>query len=445
LTLDNRDGRYSPLNTSSPLYSYIRDGGAYHAPMFLRVSIDGGATYARVFTGVIKIPQDLPPYPGTLGQVSVDCRSRDETLINKRLSTPIDLFRVFHDLHAIESQVIIAFLEAGGLSASDFAIDHGLFVIPWAWLDDESPITDIWQIAAACGGRFYCDADGIFRYENMTHWLFSPHTVSQETLTTDSYGQMEGPSLDDKELYSSVTVVASPRSQLPAGEVWASGQVVSIPPGVTKTVLAKMRQPAYSLDSVGFTAVTGGGVKLNASIAIGTTQYAQRCEITLSNSHAIYAAELIDLNLVGTPVSGEPTIEETATSEHAFWSGRPGRNRLLQQNPYIQSSNQAQVLAEFLRDRYQLPRLSWKLRNVPGDPFRRLGDRITLSNTQVMTGDRQGFVTAIDFRLSARGFVQDIEVMDAANLYPYSSTGYFTLAVHELGDSTNPDSRHIFY
>ena len=58
LTLNNMDGRYSPLNTSSPIYDDIKLGGAYHAPMYLRVSIDGGSNYDRVFTGVIKIPRE---------------------------------------------------------------------------------------------------------------------------------------------------------------------------------------------------------------------------------------------------------------------------------------------------------------------------------------------------------------------------------------------------
>ena len=89
LTLDNRDGRFR-RSTLPPLYGSIQRGGAYHAPMYLRVSVDGGSNYARVFTGVIKIPTDAPPFPGTAGQVTVDCRSRDEILLNKRQSTPIE-------------------------------------------------------------------------------------------------------------------------------------------------------------------------------------------------------------------------------------------------------------------------------------------------------------------------------------------------------------------
>ena len=326
-------------------------------------------------------------------------------------------------------------------------------MIPWAWLDDESPIEDIWQLAAACGGRFYCDQDGTFRYENMTHWLFSPHTTSQETIDDDGYGQMDGPSYNDRELYSAVTVVASPRDFLPSGPLWSPESTVVVPAGATKTMTAKLRQPAYSLSAVTFNATSGGGRNMAADVSIGTVQYAQRCEITLTNSSADYAAELVDMELIGIAVNGAPTVEETRTSTAAFWtshpSERPGRTRLLRGNVYIQSQSQAAAIAEFLRDRYQTPRLTWTLKNVPGDPFRRLGDRITVGNSQVMSADREGFITSIAWRLSEMGFIQDIEVMDAGNtsdgtgLYPHDV--YFIIGTDEFGSSSNPDSEPIFY
>ena len=452
LTLANQDGRYSPLNTASPLYGSIAGGGAYHAPMYLRVSIDNGATYQRVFTGVIKIPTDAPPYPGSAGQITVDCRSRDEILLNKRLSTLIYEFQGLHDSGATEAVIMANFLTAAGLAPTDYALDGGLFVIPWAWLDDESPIEDIWQMAAACGGRFYCDADGIFRYENMTHWLFAPHNTSQETLLDDGYGQLDGPEYDDRELYSGVTVVASPRDFMPEGAMWSPESSVTVPAASAITLTARLRQPAYKLTGLTFNAASAGGRPMAADITIGTMQYAQRCEITLTNSNPTYAAELVDMVLTGIAVNGGPTVEEVRASTAAFWTShpneRPGRTRLVRGNVYIQTQAQAAALAEFLRDRYQTPRLSYHLKNVPGDPLRRLGNRVTVGNSQVMSANRQGFITTLIWRLSDRGFVQDIELIDAAGLYAYGNpgdaTGYFVLDVNTLGTGGGLNAR-IFY
>lgn len=453
LTLNNMDGRFSPLLTSSPIYSQIAGGGAYHAPMYLRVSIDNGGTYSRVFTGVLKIPREGPPYPGVAATVEIDCRSRDEILLNKRLSTPIATFRSLHDGGALEANIILSWLNQAGITSDQAIIDPGQFVIPWAWLDDESPLEDIWQLAAAAGGRFYCDQDGTFRYENMTHWLFAPHNTSRETLTKASYSQMEGPTYDDRELYNGVTVVASPRDQLVVGPLWSAGQVMTVPAGGSKKITAKMRQPAYQITAISYTAVTGGGRNMASAITITTLQYAQRCEITIGNSDAVYAAELIDLSLVGVSVNGAPTVEETRLSSNAFWTAfsdaRPGRTRLLRSSNYIQSQGQAAALAEFLRDRYQLPRLSFVLRGVPGDPVRRLGDRVTVGNADAMTANRDGFITGLTWRLSNKGFGQDIEVLDAGNPSDgtglYQSSAYFVLGSNLLGSGAGSSHGQIFY
>lgn len=453
LVLNNSDGRFSPLNTSSPLWSLITKGNAYHAPMRLDVSIDGGSNFERVFTGVIKIPREGPPYPGVAATVEIDCRSMDEIVLAYRQSTTLATFRALHDDGATESEIIQQFLDDAGVDSANYTLDPGLFVVPWAWLDDESPLEDIWQLAAACGGRFYCDQEGEFRYENMTHWLMSPHDTSVETLAESGYGQMVGPVYDDNELFSAVTVVASPRETLETTTLWQADAVTVVPASATVTVVAKLRQPAYTIDEATFTAVHGGSRNMDSDISIVMTKFAQRVELAITNANTTFAANIITLELTGIPVSGAPSSEETRTSGDSFWVGfadvRPGRVKLLRGNAYVQTLGQAGALASFLKDRYQVPRLSFELKNVPGVPARRLGDRITVDNTNAMTSSREGFIISIDFRLSLKGFVQDLEVIDGADLYPFGNPGddgYFVIGSNELGgESSGHDVAHIFY
>lgn len=452
LTLDNHDARYSPLNTSSPIYSSIQKGGAYNAPMYLRVSIDGGSNFYRVFTGVTKIPREAPKYVASAATVTINCRSRDDIILNQRVSTAQSIFVALHNGNATESDIIAQFLQDGGLTISDYVTDPGLFIVPWAWLDDESPVEECWQVAAGCGGRFYCDQDGVFRYENMAHWLMSPHDTSQETIDESGYAQMDGPTYDDRELYSGVTVVASPRDTLQGGSLWSADQTVVVPANSTVNLLAKLRQPAYTIDSVEYTAVSAGGRNMDADITINLTKYAQRVNLEIINSNLTYAAELVALSLTGAPVSGAPSIEETRSSTLTFWtshsSARPGRIKLLRGNAYVQTQAQAIALAEFGRDRYQLPRLSWTLRNVPGKADRRLGDRITVGGTS-MSSDRDAFIIGIAFRLSNRGFAQDIDLIDAGNtsdstgLYIYDD--YFIIGTNKLGFGAGSGHAHTFY
>jgi hypothetical protein len=264
---------------------------------------------------------------------------------------------------------------------------------------------------------------------------------------------MDGPAYDDRELYNGVTVIASPRDQLVMGPLWSAGQVVTVPAGGTKAMTAKLRQPAYQVNAVSYTAISGGGRNMSSVISVAMVQYAQRVELTITNSDSVYAAELLDLSLVGVSVNGAPTVEETRLSSNAFWTAfsaaRPGRTRLIRGSSYVQTQAQAAMLAEFLRDRYQLPRLSWVLRAVPGDPFRRLGDRVTVGNAEAMTSSRDAFLIGISWRLSSKGFSQDIELLDAGNPSDgtglYQSSTYFVIGTNNLGSGAGSNHGQLFY
>ena len=77
-TLRNASGRFSPLRTDGALYTYIRDGKSYHAPCYFEVSINGGTNYSRVFTGVLKLPQETTLTTLETPTVRFDARSVEE-------------------------------------------------------------------------------------------------------------------------------------------------------------------------------------------------------------------------------------------------------------------------------------------------------------------------------------------------------------------------------
>jgi len=436
VVLDNSEGRYSPMNSAGALYSSIQDGGAYHAPCYFEVSIDGGSNFYRTFTGVIKIPVEQGPTIRTTAIVSIDCRGRDETLLNNRVSTTQTRFQTAYANYWNEAEIIDQWLTDAGLSSgSDYVVDEGLFRVPWVWLDDESPIEEIWALAAACGGRFYCDPDGVFRYENAYHWLLSPHTVSQETITESNHAQIM-PYYSDRDLYKSVTVETSGRALAAIDTIWQAENVVTVAPNTTKTVTAKMRQPCYSVNAISYTAVTPGGVDLDSYITVTATYYAQRIELSIENAHTEQQAMLIGLQVTGIAVDGRPSQEETYDSDDtSYWntSKRQGRTRALRSNAWVQTRTQMEFLGTFLIDRWENPILAYRLQGVPGDPQRRLGDRITIDDESVMSSSRDAYVTEITWRADGTGFVQDIIAYDALNMFPSSS--YFVLGTNQCGDT----------
>jgi hypothetical protein len=155
ITLHNTAQRYSSLVSGGSTISYVAEGAYYHSPMYLEVSIDNGGSYTRIFTGVIKYMSETAVTGREASTVTLDCRSREEEILNTKISTTQTEFAAIYDGAENESQILARWLEDAGLTSGDYELDDGLCTIPWAWLNDESPIEQGWDLAAACGGRFY--------------------------------------------------------------------------------------------------------------------------------------------------------------------------------------------------------------------------------------------------------------------------------------------------
>lgn len=453
LLLDNSDARYSPLNENSPLNDGTEEtdalvnGGAYHRPMYLEVSINNGTDYSRVFTGIIKLPQESTPTGKATATVKIDCRSLDERLLQQRISTTITGLQAWHDSGYTDGQVVEGLLLLANVT--NYATDAGMFAIPWAWLDDESALDEIWQIAGACGGRFYCDPEGVMRYEDATHWLKSPHGTSQETFSRGTF-QTLTPSYSDSDLYSEVAAETSPREIDVPDVLWEPDELVSVPPDTTKPLTVRLKQAAYSVDAIVIKASTISGTDISSDVTIDQTNYVQRVELEITNANTTHTAYLRPLQITGKALKGGPTQEEKRTSaidgnNNTWWASRSTtRTKTVRGNPYIQTRAHAGAVALMLLHRAEAPRLTFRLGGCPGDPTRRCGDRITISDAYVMTSDRDAFITAISWRVDNSGFVQDIEAVDAATLYPYADgDGYFVLNSSKLG--TGVGSAYLFY
>jgi hypothetical protein len=447
LTLRN-DGRFSPFNTSGALYSYLQNGKAYHAPVRLNVTIDGGSA-VRVFTGYLKTPVENAVTSTAAPTITFDCRGVEEQIQHMRMSTTLADFASYYDNNLTEAEIITEWLTDAGMTPGAGEIDKGLFVIPTAWLDDESPLDDIWQLAAACGGWVYSSREGEILYKNATY--LAQGVASSETIDEGDY---EGLSLryDDRELFSDVTVEASPRRRSDEAIIWEPEEVPVIPPDSTKTVTATFRQPAYSITSVSYDAVTHSGTDLSADADLTQTQYAQRVEMEFTNDNTDYAMALRNLQILGEPMIGEPSTEEKREGDNTsgFWNSaynREQRSRRLRGNVYIQSRSQAAMLAEMLSDWHEMPTAYVIVTNAVGSPSRDLLDRITISNDSMLTSDLDVFITGIRWTASNSGFKQTIEGVAADVFYPYADAaeGYFVIGTNKLGATGGSLRGRLFY
>lgn len=437
IDLFNQSARFSPFNTSSPIYSYIQDGKGYHVPFYLDASLDG-ETYTRIFTGVLKIPSASTVTQSAAGRASFDGRSRDELLLQRRMSTNHANFVAYHDGGYDEGQIIDAWLTQAGVSSK--AVMPGMVPIPWAWMDDESALEEMWALAAACGGVVYCDVDGVMRYDNAVAWaLGAASTVSQETIDRTILGNLDI-KYDDGELYDVVTVEYASRYVDAPGVLWEPDEIIRLAPGQVKKVTARFKQAAYTVDAPNFRARTAAGSEITSSVTVAMTAYAQRAELTITNTHATQAAYLVGLSLTGRGLVGGPTGEETRTSvddgyNSAFFTARGSRTLSVRGNNYVQSQAQAGMQALLKLHRVERPRITYKLK-CAGNPLRRVGWRITISDPKLLAADRDAIITGISFRVGPTGYTQDIEAVDATQLFV--DDGYFVIGTNVLGAASLP-------
>jgi len=443
ITLRNPAGRFSPQRTDGALYAYIRDGKGYHAPCYLEITIDGGSTYDRVFTGVLKLPEERTLSAREGPTVRFDARGMEERYLQQRISVLQATFAAQHAAGYTEADYISAWLQAAGVASGDIVADSGLFVVPWAWVDDESAIEEAWRLAAACGGRLYADPDGDFRFENMAHWQTSTRsTTTQLAITRDSMERFEL-RLEDGDLYNVVTVEASPRAPGGADVIWEPDDLPLVAPGATTTITARFDAAAYSISGVQFEAADDGGNSQTANVTVTPTYYAQRADLVVVNSSNV-RVRLYPLRIVGQPLTGGPEIEERRTSEDdggndAYFAARGDRTLSVRGNAYIQTRAQAATLAQFLLDRCEYPRITAIVGGAAGDPALRLGDRVTVADAPTMSATFTGYVTAIGWTMDRDGFRQDLEVLQASQLFPNDGE-YFILGTH-----TFSSNRYLFY
>lgn len=444
LILRNPSGRFSPLRTDGALYAYLQNGGGYHAPCYLEVSINGGSNYYRVFTGVLKLPQESTLTTRENPLITIEARSREETLLQRRESSTISSLIQLRETGGYETNSLYAWLSDYGISGTDITMDAPMFRVEFCWLDDESPIEEAWNLAAACGGRLYADPDGEFIYENLAHWETATRsTVSQATFDRDSFGGLSI-TYDDGEMYNVVTVEAAPRVLGGVDVVWESDEQIGVEPGATMPFTARYDTPIYTVTGYDFAARTAGGWDATSSIAATVTYYAQRAEFEFTNS-GTEKAYLTSFRILGVPVIGAPEQEQTRNStDHgvnaSFFSTRGTRTKSVRGNPYIQTPAHAGTLAQFMLRRLERPRVTMRLAQCAGVPALRLSDRITVTDANTLSSSQAAIVTAITWSLSLRGgFTQDIEAVQVANLYP-NTGNYFVVGTHALGSS-----RRVFF
>lgn len=445
IVLDNRDQRYSPFNSSSPLAASILGtattaGGVSveyprlrMTPVRLRMGftdVGNGNEYVTLFTGVIDDADDS--YGLSHAQVQLTCLDRSAVLLDRKAST-----EVVNDV-PIDDWLRRLVSDIGGIATGQ-TLDRATFSVPHAWLDDEGIWSEIQQAAAADGGYAFFDESGVFLYKNAAWWAMAPDSTTP-VVTIDTRYQQLNPAAPWRDVASGVIVEYQPRGAGGEQIIWRNDGTLVVPPGV-KEIDAKFSNPVTLLlppvSPRDWQAVTSGGMDITPEVGIELfEQRAQRCKIKITNNAPqtvfLHRMQMRGLTLVGGP---QEQIDISADTPLV-----PENRLRIGRNPYIQSSAQADLIATLAAWRKIYPRLVYSLTGVPALPWLQLGDCITLApetrpdtGTSVLASSRKAIITGMAFSWQpVGGFLMNIEAVDAAGLFEFG--GYHVLGTHKYGN-----------
>lgn len=440
VVLNNTDYRYSPYNTTGPLYAYISTGAYYLKPARLWVQIDGGA-WQSVFKGYVKLPEE------SYGSAQVTLTLFDLCeLLRKRYSTGILRDYLEHDLVIHYLKDVAGLIDGTHFVSPSWAASHpgtsatiavSNTKVPFSWLDDEAIWDELVEIGQASGGRIYVDASGFIHFDKGWSWFVNQGAA--ETITISRTADLQ-PKYRDVDFYDEVVVEYSPRTVGGRMIVFTHDSQFYVYPGDEDELILKFQWPVYLLDAIvpgtTFQVLGPNGTNLLPYVNVTVESYAQQAKIKINNT----SSEIVHIprfDLYGTPLVGAPTNQVKRQINPAATSGR----RLeVRGNPYIQDKSQAAQVANFLQWWHKTRKLSYTVSRLRGNPARALGKQLRVMDGSTVIDsflDRTGIITKIDFTIQVNPetrtvrFEQTIDVLE--NAFLNAGDLFFIVGTHSWG------------
>lgn len=260
--LDNTSKDYSPDNGSSPLTGLVVPGRTvFIQATHLAVTRD-------LFTGFID-EFEIKPH---ISERSLRISALDMLAKFREAHPSTELFRSVQTGTAIGH-----LLDAMGWPAGDRDIDAGATTIRWWWADGEDGLSALQAIVESEGAPAvaYVDGSGIFVFRDRHHRLvYSASTTSQATFrssgTEPTFCAPYTYELGWRDVINHVSVDVEERDPETTQTVFESEEVLQIPLGESRTVIANMNDPVYDavtpVSGTDYTLVSGA-----VNIAISRT------------------------------------------------------------------------------------------------------------------------------------------------------------------------------
>lgn len=428
----NASDRYSPFNSSSPIYSSVQTNHGHGIAIRFSMGLWNGSSfdYTRVFTGYI---DDMTVISTARDRATFKCIDNVQPFLQQKHSTSM----------ATDQRVdqwLGTLATAAGVTSTDF--DSGLFRIPYLWLDDENIWTEMNKAAHSEGGWIYFDQNGTLTFRNAEAWIVdSVYTSNQHSFIVNRFKDLSLP-FEWRNTYNEIVVVYSPRVAIATDTIYQLPEAMALLPGEARTITARFTRPAASVNTpvanTDYTIITAAGDDISGSVSVAVTAYAQRAEIAFTNNSTTTVAIVSSFQLTGTPIVGAPVQQEKLQATDAdigdpTGSG-PVKTYRLENNEYIQSRVQAAFLAEMLRDRLKVGRQTYMVNGYPAIPTLIPGHRVTvIESGSGLSVTNIGFIRTINWRYGGGSYRASYEIIDATGWFPFGD--YFQLGSSLLGVS----------
>lgn len=436
--LANHDRRFSPDNSSSPLYGLLLPRK--------QLRLKAGSTV--VWRGYI---ERLLPTAGEWG------RDRCTVIAVDGLAL-LDQARVseaHEDSKAVDDAVAALVASSYTPAATSYA-DNGdeLSHYGRSWQPERTTVRDaIREVCATVYGRFWVARDGTATYWSRNELQDGSASAALTLSGSEPVTGMEL-GIDVARVINRAQVTVFPVETVSVEQtIWESQTVLRVGPGETRTIYALYRDSSGercgAVDVVTPVATTdytvnerrdGTGVDYTGTswFALSGTAEATRLALTLSNtaSGPLYVTAL---KVRGKPiVTYDPvTVVHEDTSSQAAYQVRERALQLTMQ----EDDNLAQSYAEYLVGRYATPALAAKTLTIRDqDTINGVGvfsldvfDKIVISDGQSGLSSAGHWITGLELEIGSQGWTLGAQ-LERADDTPYWVLGDTGLG--ELGDAT---------
>jgi hypothetical protein len=354
IELKNRNGRFDPYNTSSPLYPYVLPG------RYIYIGVNVNGTVYDVFSGKVK---KIRPVSGTNPKVYIEAEDGGRLLQNQ------DMFIGVQENIDIDDAIGMVLDEAGYPSIWGRNLEDSGDVMNYWWADDRA-VTEIQRLADAELGIFFIAADGKATFYSRHHSNTDVFSITQAEILKEVVVPVPW-----EAVRNIVKVVAHPRVLVTNQTLWELIDTPQILAGDSLTVWAtytynnsttpalNVDTPIATTDYLVNTAADGSGSDLTASCTITTfTDFGKTAKIIINNGSGSNGY-ITFMRVIGdalTAPNASTKIEEDAASQAIY-----EKQQLTVDSDWLQSTQLAGDFAEWLLSFLATPQkfLTVKLEN----------------------------------------------------------------------------------